>query len=108
MEMNSPKSIAQGLAIVCVAALLAGCGEATPAATPTPASPVLPHDPPPLLKTPLPPMPSPTAKTTGQKGLLKFISTTGVTPDSEFLTGGFARINYVPATDRFVVTFGGS
>jgi len=30
-----------------------------------------------------------------------------VTPDEGYLTGGFARINYVPATDKFVVTFGG-
>jgi hypothetical protein len=41
-----------------------------------------------------------------QTGLLKFIRTVQVTPDSHFLTGCFARINYVPATDRFVVSFG--
>jgi hypothetical protein len=38
--------------------------------------------------------------------LFQFISTVEVTPDDHFLGGGFARINYVPATDRFVVTFG--
>jgi hypothetical protein len=39
-------------------------------------------------------------------GLFKFIRTVAVTPDSNFQTGSFARINYVPAADRFVVTFG--
>jgi hypothetical protein len=43
----------------------------------------------------------------GQTDLLKFIQTIQVTPDSQYLTGAFARINYIPATDRFVVTFGG-
>jgi hypothetical protein len=41
-----------------------------------------------------------------QPGLLKFIRTVQVAPDAQFLTGCFARINYVPATDHFVVTFG--
>jgi hypothetical protein len=40
-------------------------------------------------------------------GLFTFIRTVQVTPDDHFLGGGFARINYVPATDHFVVTFGG-
>jgi hypothetical protein len=44
---------------------------------------------------------------TEQPTLFKFIQTIQVTPDSNFLNGGFARIYYVPATDRFVVTFGG-
>jgi hypothetical protein len=41
-----------------------------------------------------------------QSGLFKFIKTIQVTPDNDFQTGSFARINYVPATDRFIVTFG--
>jgi hypothetical protein len=41
-----------------------------------------------------------------QSGLFKFIKTIQVTPDNDFQTGSFARINYIPATDRFVVTFG--
>jgi hypothetical protein len=41
----------------------------------------------------------------GQMALFKFIKTVQVTPDANFLTGYFSRINYVPATDRFVVTF---
>jgi hypothetical protein len=41
------------------------------------------------------------------QSLFKFIQTVQVTPDENYLTGAFARINYLPATDRFVVTFGG-
>lgn len=41
-----------------------------------------------------------------QEPPIKFIRTVQVTPDDRFLTGSFARINYVPATDRFAVTFG--
>jgi hypothetical protein len=40
-------------------------------------------------------------------GLFKFIKKVEVTPDAQYLTGCFSRINYVPATDRFVATFGG-
>ncbi len=40
------------------------------------------------------------------EGLFKFIKTVQVTPDADFSGGGFVRINHVPATDRFVVTFG--
>jgi len=50
--------------------------------------------------------PASTPVLTGQAGFFKFIRTIQVTPDSNFLTGSFARINYVPASDRFVVTFG--
>lgn len=39
-------------------------------------------------------------------GLFKFVKTVQVTPDAHFSSGGFVRINYVPATDRFAVTFG--
>jgi hypothetical protein len=39
-------------------------------------------------------------------GLFKLVKTVQVTPDSRFLTGSFTRINYVPATNHFVVTFG--
>jgi hypothetical protein len=40
-------------------------------------------------------------------GLFQFVQAIQITPDANHLGGGFARINYVPATDRFVVTFGG-
>ena len=50
---------------------------------------------------------SPTSATAlAQQPLIKFIRTVQVTPDDQFLTGSFARINYVPATNRFVVSFG--
>ena len=41
-----------------------------------------------------------------QPGLFRFVRTVQVTPDASFQTGSFARINYIPASDRFVVTFG--
>lgn len=50
---------------------------------------------------------SPTSATAlAQQPPIKFIRTVQVTPDDQFLTGSFARINYVPATDHFVVSFG--
>ena len=41
-----------------------------------------------------------------QQAPIEFERTIQVTPDSEYLTGSFARINYVPATNCLVVTFG--
>jgi hypothetical protein len=38
--------------------------------------------------------------------LFKLIRAVQITPDATFHRAGFARINYVPATDQFVVTFG--
>jgi hypothetical protein len=50
---------------------------------------------------------SPASATVGdQQPPIEFVRSIQVTPDDEFLTGSFARINYVPATNRFVVTFG--
>jgi hypothetical protein len=39
--------------------------------------------------------------------LVRFIRTVQITPNDQYLGGAFVRINYLPATDRFVVTFGG-
>jgi hypothetical protein len=50
---------------------------------------------------------TPPSEQPDQTNPFKFIQTIQVTPDSQFLTGAFARINYIPATNRFVVTFGG-
>jgi hypothetical protein len=63
--------------------------------------------------TPLPPpkqsvTPASAQSQPSQADLFKFLQTIHVTPDSNYLGGGFVRINYVPATDRFVVTFGAS
>ena len=40
------------------------------------------------------------------KPLFKLIRTVQITPDATFHVASFPRINYVPATDQFVVTFG--
>ena len=42
----------------------------------------------------------------GQQTPIEFERSVQVTPDNEFLTGSFARVNYVPATNCFAVTFG--
>ena len=39
--------------------------------------------------------------------ILTFIKTVQVTPDTNFKSGAFARVGYVPATKNLVVTFGG-
>ncbi len=79
--------------------LLTGCG--TPPSTPV-TIPTLPPPPPEIPKTTVQPILPPE-----QPALLRFIQTVQVTPDSQYLTGAFVRINFIPATDRFVVTFGG-
>jgi hypothetical protein len=38
--------------------------------------------------------------------IFHFVKTVHVTPDANYLTGSFSRINYNPATNNFVVTFG--
>jgi hypothetical protein len=59
---------------------------------------------------PMPAQPTPTpvqsAQPTAQPAPFQFVRTIPITPDASFKTGSFARINHVPATDRFVVTFG--
>jgi len=47
-----------------------------------------------------------TGDDSGSPNLLEYVRTVAVTPDTTFRTGSFARINYVPSRDRFVVTFG--
>jgi hypothetical protein len=49
---------------------------------------------------------SQTPKSQQSTGLFKFIQTVQVSPDEEFKSGEFVRINYVPATDHLIVTFG--
>lgn len=49
---------------------------------------------------------SPLTTQTEQSESINFLRTIQVTPDDRFLIGSFARINYVPTTDHFVVTFG--
>jgi hypothetical protein len=40
--------------------------------------------------------------------LLKFVKTVQVTPDADFQSAAFARVGYVPATNKLAVTFGGA
>ncbi len=92
--------------------LLASCATPPlPSALPPPPLQEPGNAPPPLppINTQLiPPPPSIQPGPPTQQALFRFIKTVQVTPDEEYLTGGFARINYVPATDHFVVTFGGA
>ena len=46
-------------------------------------------------------------KLKAQTGPLRFIRTEQVTPDAHFLTAGFIRVGYVPATNNLIVTFAG-
>jgi len=103
--------VAMFLCISLAAVLLAGC--ATPTQPPPLPQPPLeqPQNPPPALPPintqPVPPPPFVQPARPIQQGLFRFIETIQVTPDDQYLVGGFSRINYVPATDHFVVTFGG-
>ena len=116
--MSSLKILPKLGGVFMVIVFLAGC--AAPSAPPS-VSPTLPPPPPPTSPPPtFPPLPPPTLpppppktptqpkQPTSQTELFKLIATIQVTPDANYLGGGFARINYVPAIDRFVVTFGGS
>ncbi len=112
----APRFVAMGL----FTAFLVGCSAPTPTPIPPPPplQPNTPLPPPMQPNTPLPPpnpagtpVVSPTVeatKETTQADLFKPLQTIHITPDSNYLGGGFVRINYVPATDRFVVTFGAS
>jgi hypothetical protein len=100
--MNNTKFLQKLVEAVLLIVYLAGCG--APTATPT-LPPMFPPPPPPPPTFPPPPTLTKPELPTGQPELFKFIQTVQITPDANFLGGGFARINYVPATDRFVVTF---
>jgi hypothetical protein len=45
-------------------------------------------------------------QTTPPTGVFTFVKSVQVTPDNRFLTGSFSRVNYIPAKDKMVVTFG--
>lgn len=88
------------IGVILTVMFLVGCGtsEVSPSIVPTL----------PAQNTLLPPQnPAQPVQPVGQPQHLKFIQTVQVTPDDQYLTGGFSRINYVPALDRFVITFGG-
>jgi hypothetical protein len=106
----SNRRLYRSLAYVILALVLyTGCG--APATSPDAPHTVPPPSP---SSTILAPSPYPAlipswtpAQPVNSPRLFKFIQSVQVTPDANFLTGAFSRINYVPATDRFIVTFGG-
>jgi hypothetical protein len=99
--MNSPRFLQQVLGVLLAVVLLASCAAPTP--TPAP-PPTFPPPPPPAL--PSPPTPAQPVQPTGQPSFFRFIQTVQVAPGEEFSSGVFVRVNYVPATDRILVTFG--
>jgi hypothetical protein len=99
--MNSPRVLQQVFGVLFAVVLLAACAAPTPM---PPSPPTFPPPPPPTLTSP--PSPTQPVRPTEQPGLLRFIQTVQVAPDENFSSGGFVRVNYVPATDHFVVTFG--
>ena len=108
--MKMSRFLQQAIEISLVIPLLVGCASSTTApALPTPLSQTTQADQS-GQTTGQPGQPAqqnnPPALDPAQTSVLNFIQTLQVTPDAEFLTGSFARIHYVPATDHFVVTFG--
>jgi hypothetical protein len=89
--MKHLNPVRQGIGMFWVLVFLAGYGTSTP--TPPPALQPLP-----TLANPVQPMGSPP--------LFMFMDTVQITPDATFHVASFPRINYVPATGRFVITFG--
>jgi len=94
--MNHLKPLQQAIGLVLVLVFLAGYGLPTPTLSPAVALPAF---------QPLPAVAQP-AQPTGQPPLFKFIRTVQITPDATFHVASFPRINYLPATDQFVITFG--
>lgn len=85
--MSTLKFLCKVMAMTLIIASLTGCN--APGVTPA------------LLPPPTQAQPG-----LGRPSLFKSIRTVQVTPDDLFLIGGFARIGYIPATDRFAVVFG--
>jgi len=66
---------------------------------------VSPASPPPGTPAPTEP-PAQTEPPAVPQSLFDLVKTVQVTPDDNFNTGDFVRVNYIAATDRLVVTFG--
>ena len=96
--MDHLKPFQQAIGVLLVLVFLAGYGTPTPAAPPAFAPPPPAFQPFPTLAQPVQP--------SGQPALFKFIRTVQITPDAAFHVASFPRINYIPATGQFVVTFG--
>ncbi len=95
--MNRPIFRQQAIVVIVLPVIMLLVAYGVPTSTAQPPASTPPGGPPPSPKTAAP---------SAQSGLFKFVRTVVVVPDASFLIGGFARVNYVPATDRFVVTFG--
>ncbi len=100
--MSHSKYLRQVFGTIVVIVLLAGCN--IPVTAPSPASTLPPQSPPPTSDQSEQPHDQPT-QFAGPPSLFRFVQTVQVTPDQNYPAGGFPRIHYVPATDRFVVTF---
>jgi len=95
--------------VATVTLLVAGCStnssvistQAVPATAGAPSTTVPPTTQVPTTTSSVPPTQPP-----GQPPLLSLVQTVEVTSEADYPYGGFVRINYVPASDRFVVTFG--
>ncbi len=92
--MNHLKTLRQEIRVLLGLLCLAGYGTLTPTPPPTLAS--------------FQPLPAPVqpVQTTVQPPLFLFIRSVPITPDAIFHVASFPRINYLPATNQFVVTFG--
>jgi hypothetical protein len=103
-HMRSINSVGVIFIILC----LAGCTTSVTPSIPPPLSMQ------PLAKTPPPPhplLPSPTVmpqNSISPASRFKLIKTVQVTPDDFFLSGGFLRLGYIPASDTIVAAFGSS
>lgn len=97
--MCCQKFLYQITVVVLALLLLVGCNMPTTKLAPSTTYP------PPTLS--FPPTAAQPPQPTGKTTFFNFLQTVQVTPDDEYLGGAFVRINYLPATDHFVVTFGG-
>lgn len=106
-----PVGFSSAVIMILLMFVLAGCGapQTAPTLTPTnlPPPPMATNQPPPPPPAPSPTLATPTAIPQPAPSLFQFFRTIQVTPDELYLSGGFTRIYYVPALDRFAVTFGG-
>jgi hypothetical protein len=108
--MNIRRFLQQVLGVLFAVVLLAACNASTHMPAPAPTFPPPPpptfHPPPPSPNLTSVPTPRQQGQPTKQAGLFRFIRTVQVAPDEEFSSGAFVRVNYLPAIDRFVVSFG--
>ncbi len=98
--MAGRKIFSRGILVIVFSTVLAGCGNPTAAAVPTP-QPTIPATSTPF-SSPIP-QPTPTATFSVPHEVFHLIRSVTVTPDEHFRYGEFGYIHYVPATNRLVV-----